>query len=99
MIESHWGGEVMVYDTVNGKHVYWTDKRGVTHKCEGDDVYNFRRDPGPSILSSLGGERCYVVPESLTITTSATMPKENSIVKTISKESNKKNIKQAKRRR
>jgi transcriptional regulator with XRE-family HTH domain len=37
-----------------------------------NDVYNFRRDPGPKILRSLGAEPCFLVPES-TINAASTL--------------------------
>lgn len=28
-----------VFTTLDGRQIMWTDKRGVTHRCEGSDIH------------------------------------------------------------
>ena len=56
-----------------------------------NDVYNFRRDPGKSILTSLGAQRAFVIPDTL-CNTAALSAQENTNAS--SQESTKENRKE-----
>ena len=41
----------MTFDSIDGRPIYWTDKNGITHACEGDYIH---REPLPLIWTKCG---------------------------------------------